>query len=147
MYNFLLPVIQLSTDMSQEPHVYLLEDGLELWLCTLHNSPAITPELLHLFCNMSQLLGELYCVDTSEILQHRQQTPLSLWVAVKWHTCKSCNCMPFKYADSTVTYLLFLCSMYWFVTTLQPWTENSLFLFNKFNSQLQSWGLKIYEHV
>lgn len=56
MYNFLLPVIQLSTDMSQEPHVYLLEDGLELWLCTLHNSPAITPELLHLFCNMSQLL-------------------------------------------------------------------------------------------
>lgn len=31
VYPFLLPVIQLSTDVSQPPHVYLLEDGLELW--------------------------------------------------------------------------------------------------------------------
>lgn len=56
LYPFLLPVIQLSTDVSQPPHVYLLEDGLELWLVTLENSPAITPELLRLFQNMSALL-------------------------------------------------------------------------------------------
>ncbi|XP_075905574.1 importin-11 [Nelusetta ayraudi] len=56
LYSFLLPVIQLSTDVSQPPHVYLLEDGLELWLVTLENSPAITPELLRLFQNMSSLL-------------------------------------------------------------------------------------------
>ncbi|KAG8598777.1 hypothetical protein GDO81_002737 [Engystomops pustulosus] len=31
LYPFLLPVIQLSTDVSQPPHIYLLEDGLELW--------------------------------------------------------------------------------------------------------------------
>ncbi|XP_073200136.1 importin-11 isoform X3 [Lepidochelys kempii] len=31
LYPFLLPIIQLSTDVSQPPHVYLLEDGLELW--------------------------------------------------------------------------------------------------------------------
>uniref|UniRef100_A0A8C2PBN2 Importin-11 n=1 Tax=Capra hircus TaxID=9925 RepID=A0A8C2PBN2_CAPHI len=37
LYPFLLPVIQLSTDVSQPPHVYLLEDGLELWLVTLEN--------------------------------------------------------------------------------------------------------------
>ncbi|KAG2466594.1 IPO11 protein, partial [Polypterus senegalus] len=30
LYPFLLPVIQLSTDVNQPPHVYLLEDGLEL---------------------------------------------------------------------------------------------------------------------
>ncbi|KAI3372761.1 hypothetical protein L3Q82_023218 [Scortum barcoo] len=37
LYPFLLPVIQLSTDVSQPPHVYLLEDGLELWYGhTLH---------------------------------------------------------------------------------------------------------------
>ncbi|MED6273505.1 Importin-11, partial [Characodon lateralis] len=59
LYPFLLPVIQLSTDVSQPPHVYLLEDGLELWLVTLENSPAITPELLRIFQNMSALLGEL----------------------------------------------------------------------------------------
>ncbi|XP_036434040.1 importin-11 [Colossoma macropomum] len=56
LYPFLLPVIQLSTDVSQPPHVYLLEDGLELWLVTLENSPALTPELLRIFQNMSALL-------------------------------------------------------------------------------------------
>ncbi|KAG7481216.1 hypothetical protein MATL_G00064160 [Megalops atlanticus] len=56
LYPFLLPVIQLSTDVSQPPHVYLLEDGLELWLATLENSPSITPELLRIFQNMSALL-------------------------------------------------------------------------------------------
>ncbi|XP_068614085.1 importin-11-like [Brachionichthys hirsutus] len=55
LYPFLLPVIQLSTDVSQPPHVYLLEDGLELWLVTLENCPAITPELLRIFQNMSPL--------------------------------------------------------------------------------------------
>ncbi|KAL3062780.1 importin-11 [Trematomus bernacchii] len=56
LYPFLLPVIQLSTDVSQPPHVYLLEDGLELWLVTLENSPAITPELLRIFQNMAALM-------------------------------------------------------------------------------------------
>uniref|UniRef100_A0A3B4AHG4 Importin-11 n=1 Tax=Periophthalmus magnuspinnatus TaxID=409849 RepID=A0A3B4AHG4_9GOBI len=56
LYPFLLPVIQLSTDVSQPPHVYLLEDGLELWLVTLENSPALTPELLRIFQNMPALL-------------------------------------------------------------------------------------------
>ncbi|XP_072353063.1 importin-11 isoform X3 [Scyliorhinus torazame] len=56
LYPFLLPVIQLSTDVSQSPHVYLLEDGLELWLVTLENSPSITTELLGIFQNMSALL-------------------------------------------------------------------------------------------
>uniref|UniRef100_A0A8C4S9Z7 Importin-11 n=1 Tax=Erpetoichthys calabaricus TaxID=27687 RepID=A0A8C4S9Z7_ERPCA len=56
LYPFLLPVIQLSTDVNQPPHVYLLEDGLELWLATLENSPSVTPELLRIFQNMSALL-------------------------------------------------------------------------------------------
>ncbi|XP_062984095.1 importin-11 [Elgaria multicarinata webbii] len=56
LYPFLLPVIQLSTDVSQPPHVYLLEDGLELWLVTLENSPCLTQELLRIFQNMSALL-------------------------------------------------------------------------------------------
>ncbi|KAF2976863.1 hypothetical protein EK904_015022 [Melospiza melodia maxima] len=56
LYPFLLPVIQLSTDVSQPPHVYLLEDGLQLWLVTLENSPYLTPELLRIFQNMSALL-------------------------------------------------------------------------------------------
>ncbi|KAH0627965.1 hypothetical protein JD844_008581 [Phrynosoma platyrhinos] len=56
LYPFLLPVIQLSTDVSKPPHVYLLEDGLELWLVTLENSSCLTSELLRIFQNMSALL-------------------------------------------------------------------------------------------
>uniref|UniRef100_A0A4W4GIK1 Importin N-terminal domain-containing protein n=1 Tax=Electrophorus electricus TaxID=8005 RepID=A0A4W4GIK1_ELEEL len=58
LYPFLLPVIHLSTDVCLPPHVYLLEDGLELWLVTLENCPAITPELLRIFQNMTALLGK-----------------------------------------------------------------------------------------
>uniref|UniRef100_A0A673ZGH5 Importin-11 n=1 Tax=Salmo trutta TaxID=8032 RepID=A0A673ZGH5_SALTR len=68
LYLFLLPVIQLSTDVSQPPHVYLLEDGLELWLVTLENSPAITPELLRIFQNMSALLGEFLIIDLAALV-------------------------------------------------------------------------------
>lgn len=59
MYEFLLPIIQMSTDVSQDQHVYLMEDGLELWQVTLHNSPVITDKLLELYKNMPGLLGKL----------------------------------------------------------------------------------------
>merc|ERR1719220_3389101 len=32
---FLGPVLELSTDLTQDCHIYLLEDGLELWLTLL----------------------------------------------------------------------------------------------------------------
>ncbi|XP_040277260.1 importin-11 [Bufo bufo] len=83
LYPFLLPVIQLSTDVSQPPHIYLLEDGLELWLVTLENCLSITPELLKIFQNMSALLelssenlricfkiiNAYFLFDSSEFLQ------------------------------------------------------------------------------
>ena len=59
MYDFLLPVIQSSTDVTQPQHVYLVEDGLELWHVTLLNSPAITTGLLDLYKNMAELLGRM----------------------------------------------------------------------------------------
>ena len=58
MYDFLLPVIQLSTDVSGEQHVYLYEDGLELWLATVQSSSTINDGLLQLYVNMPALLGE-----------------------------------------------------------------------------------------
>jgi len=56
LWQFLLPCIGISTDTGQEPHVYLLEDGLELWYTTLINAPHSAPELLRLFDNMPPLL-------------------------------------------------------------------------------------------
>ncbi|EDO30947.1 predicted protein [Nematostella vectensis] len=54
--HFLLPVIHLATDVTQPPHVYLLEDGLELWQKTLENVPSVSRDLLHLYNNMPSLL-------------------------------------------------------------------------------------------
>ncbi|CAI9731381.1 importin-11 isoform X2 [Octopus vulgaris] len=56
LYDFLIPVIRLSTDVTQQFHVYLKEDGLDLWLETLHNSPVMTPGLLDLFTAMPAIL-------------------------------------------------------------------------------------------
>lgn len=55
---FLIPIIQLGTDVNQGAIVYLLEDTLELWLTVLENSPAMTNELMQLFANMPPLLGK-----------------------------------------------------------------------------------------
>ncbi|XP_048738332.2 importin-11-like [Ostrea edulis] len=56
MFDFLLPVIQFSTDVTQDQHVYLAEDGLDLWLETVRNSPSPNDHLLQLYRNMPGLL-------------------------------------------------------------------------------------------
>lgn len=50
-------VVALSVDVNQEGHVYLLEDGLELWIALLENTPTPTPAIMDLFRNMPALLG------------------------------------------------------------------------------------------
>lgn len=57
MYDFLLPVIALSTNTAKSEHVYLMDDGLELWHTTLKNAEKVTPEVLALYSNMTSLLG------------------------------------------------------------------------------------------
>lgn len=53
----MVSVVALSCDVNQEGHVYLLDDGLELWLALLENAPAPTPGISDLFRNMPALLG------------------------------------------------------------------------------------------
>ncbi|KAJ8961664.1 hypothetical protein NQ318_021262 [Aromia moschata] len=53
---FLLPIIQLGTDTTQNAIVYLLEDSLDLWLTVLEYSTSMTNELMQLFNNMLSLL-------------------------------------------------------------------------------------------
>lgn len=57
LHAFLLPVVQMATDIATPEHVYLAEDGLDLWLATLHHAPAPTPDLIRLLGNMAGLLG------------------------------------------------------------------------------------------
>lgn len=81
LYPFLLPVIQIGTDITQEPIVYLLEDCLELWLAVLENSTAMTDELMQLFNNMPTLLDyssenlrSCLCIVQAHILLAPEQT-------------------------------------------------------------------------
>lgn len=54
--NLTLPVIHLSTDVTQAAHVYLLEDGLELWHSVISNSSRVSKDSLLMFDNMFPLL-------------------------------------------------------------------------------------------
>merc|ERR1719244_1082718 len=53
---FLGPVLELSVDLTQDSHIYLLEDGLELWLTILHNTAKPHPTLLNLLAKLPPLL-------------------------------------------------------------------------------------------
>ena len=52
MQVMLCNVIHTCTDISSSAHVYLLIDGLELWLAFLHNTDQMTENLLQLFNNI-----------------------------------------------------------------------------------------------
>jgi len=68
---FLGPVLFLSTDLTQDSHIYLLEDGLELWLTLLHNTAQPYPALLDLVARIPPLLslGTEHLRTTIYILQ------------------------------------------------------------------------------
>jgi len=57
--SFVLPVLAVSTDLQQRCSVYLLEDGLALWLAYVENSAAITDSLMNVYRNMPPILGKI----------------------------------------------------------------------------------------
>ena len=58
---FLHPVIRFSTDLKEPSHIYLLEDGLELWLNLLHNTKTMSKELAELAVNIVPVLSKYMC--------------------------------------------------------------------------------------
>lgn len=60
---FLYPVIAFSTNKDDPSHIYLLEEGLELWLVVLQNSDSINQELLQLSSNILPIIGRLTRTD------------------------------------------------------------------------------------
>uniref|UniRef100_A0AAR5PQ38 Importin-7/11-like TPR repeats domain-containing protein n=1 Tax=Dendroctonus ponderosae TaxID=77166 RepID=A0AAR5PQ38_DENPD len=60
--HFLLPIIQMGTNINESSIVYLLEDVLDLWTAVLEYSPTMTNELMQLFNNMLSLLD--YTTET-----------------------------------------------------------------------------------
>ncbi|GJN91530.1 hypothetical protein Rhopal_004553-T1 [Rhodotorula paludigena] len=50
------PIIQLSVDSSRPAHIYLQEDGLELWQVLLRRSASLSPEMLSLVPTLIAIL-------------------------------------------------------------------------------------------
>ena len=72
--SFLFPVIRLSTDLKDPSSVYLLEDGLELWLAALHNTKTVSQGLMELADNLPALLGKWHLFDVTQSLYDREVT-------------------------------------------------------------------------
>lgn len=53
---FLYPVIAISTNVKESCHIYLIEEGLELWLAVLENSTVLCPELFNLSENLLPII-------------------------------------------------------------------------------------------
>ncbi|KAG0325424.1 Importin-11, partial [Podila humilis] len=58
LHGLVMPLIRLSVDPSQDAHVYLMEDGFELWLATLKSAREATTELLSLVPAAVSLMSE-----------------------------------------------------------------------------------------
>ncbi|KAF9586226.1 hypothetical protein BGW38_008319 [Lunasporangiospora selenospora] len=58
LHALVMPLIRLSVDPTQEAHVYLMEDGFELWLATLKTARHSTDELMSLVPAAVALLPE-----------------------------------------------------------------------------------------
>ncbi|KAJ1668664.1 hypothetical protein IW140_002050 [Coemansia sp. RSA 1813] len=56
LQDFIAPLIAHSIDLSTDAHVYLMEDGIELWLILLRNSTALSDPLLALSHRIPPLL-------------------------------------------------------------------------------------------
>lgn len=60
--SFFYPVIHTSTNTNEPSHIYLLEEGLELWLTLVENSDALNQELLDLSPNALSIIGKTIAV-------------------------------------------------------------------------------------
>uniref|UniRef100_A0A2M4BC08 Putative nuclear transport receptor kap120 importin beta superfamily n=1 Tax=Anopheles marajoara TaxID=58244 RepID=A0A2M4BC08_9DIPT len=56
--TFIYQIIEMSTNVNEPSHVYLQEEGLELWVAVVHYSQTMTPELLSLCENLIPLIQQ-----------------------------------------------------------------------------------------
>jgi len=66
---FLYEVISLSTNMQISASVYLLEDGLELWMNVLHNTKHLLPCWMQLTEHMPPILGKAVFYSHKSLLK------------------------------------------------------------------------------
>ncbi|KAJ2083897.1 hypothetical protein H4R24_000427 [Coemansia sp. RSA 988] len=56
LQEFVVPLIRYSIDIDQPAHVYLIEDGIDLWLMLIRNATTLSPALITLLPLVSRLI-------------------------------------------------------------------------------------------
>ncbi|KAJ2613433.1 hypothetical protein H4S08_002205 [Coemansia sp. RSA 1365] len=56
LQEFVVPLIRYSVDIDQPAHVYLIEDGIDLWLMLIRNATGLSPGLITLLPLVSRLI-------------------------------------------------------------------------------------------
>ncbi|KAJ2825749.1 hypothetical protein IWW50_002711 [Coemansia erecta] len=56
LQSFVAPLVRHSTDLNDPAHVYLLEDGIDLWLVLIRNATALDPSMAELLQLLPGLL-------------------------------------------------------------------------------------------
>ena len=73
LYPLLTPVIRLSTDLSGDAHVYLMEDGLALWQAAVENAPQMHPDFMEVSRHArARSLNRLECRPARRTAMERQ---------------------------------------------------------------------------
>lgn len=57
---FIYQIIEMSTNVNEPSHVYLLDEGLELWLIVVQYSKTMNHDLLKLCDNLLPIIGECW---------------------------------------------------------------------------------------
>jgi hypothetical protein len=60
LLNFAVPLIKHSTDISKPESVYLLEEGLQLWLTVLSHINSLSPALLSIYPHITAIMGNSF---------------------------------------------------------------------------------------
>ena len=91
-FSFFHSVVKVSTDLEDKQSVYLLEDGLELWLAALHNSKQLLPQWMQMVANIPRLLGKLVLI--SLLLFAKCAFPNGYTACISWVVsfCRSVAC-------------------------------------------------------
>jgi hypothetical protein len=58
--EFVIPIIHHSTDVNKTDHIYLIEDGLLLWLNVISSIPQLNDNLLSLYSNITNLMDRTF---------------------------------------------------------------------------------------
>jgi hypothetical protein len=110
LHDFILPVVHLATNVKSPDHVYLIEEGLDLWVSIIHHSTAVSGPLLALITNIAGLLGLVTNESTSTT--NFSADNLDVCFCVLDSYCVLCASQPDQFIQSCAEVVMQSCKSY-----------------------------------